>query len=300
MVWITHRYPSTVRLLKQSFHAFLARLGTSQQADDVLRVGRHAVQRWVAVNAAGAKNAACKAMSLQASAELSADAWSAPPSPASWPIAALTEALRQIYLSPPQGSVEVVLESTWLPVMLVQTGGVLVSEGQAVALLRHRLAQLYDSPSDPVALWDVRVSFNPGDALALGYGLSPQVSSALNQAATRLGFKFTRLTPAWAWGWQRAQADGCFAADALWWGWQEQDRLLLGLVEGEGAAAQLKSLHPGLARSVESEHLPPYLAQTVRSEAQRLGLVDVPKDMCIGTWAPQGCRVVKHSCKITP
>jgi hypothetical protein len=190
----------------------------------------------------------------------------------------------------------VVLESTWLPVMLVQTGGVLVSEAQAVALLRHRLTQLYDSPSDPVALWDVRVSFNPGDALALGYGLSPQVSSALSQAATRLGFKFTRLTPAWAWGWQRAQADGCFAADALWWGWQEQDRLLLGLVEGKGTSAELKSLHPGLVWNAEPQHL----ARTVQAEAHRLGLVHVPEDVSIGTWTPQGCRFIQHSCKITP
>lgn len=285
-----------MRLLKQSFQQFFAGLGASRHADDVLRVGRHTVQRWGAINAGAAKRATNMALTLQASAELPAEVWSTPSSPASWPIAALTEALAQVYPSAPQGGVEVVLESTWLPVMLAQTGGVLVSEAQAAALLRHRLAQLYDSPNDPVALWDVRVDFKPGDELALGYGLSPQVSSALNQAASRLGFKFTHLTPAWAWGWQRAQADGCFADDALWWGWWEQDRLLLGRVEGKGSPAELKSLHPGLACNDEPQHL----AQTVRSEAHRLGLVHVPEDVSIGTWTPQGCRVIKHSCKITP
>ncbi len=281
-----------MRPLKQVFQPLFARLTAARSCDEVLRVGRHSLQRWTVASAEGAKNTAGTAMSLQASAELPAEVWSTP----SWPTGALNEALSQLYPSAPQGGVEVVLESTWLPVMLAETGGVLVSEAQAVALLRHRLAQLYDSPSDPVTLWDVRVSFHPGDALALGYGLSPQVSSALNQAAARLGLNFTGLTPAWAWGWQRAQADGCFAADSLWWGWQEQDRLLLGRVEGRGSAAELKSLHPGLVWNAESQHL----AQTVRSETHRLGLVHVPEDVSIGTWTPQGCRVVKHSCKITP
>jgi hypothetical protein len=206
----------------------------------------------------------------------------------------LTDLLAQIFARPPQGGIDVVLESTWLPVMLAPTGGLLVSEVQAVALTRHRLAQWYDSPSDSVALWDVRVSFNPGDALALGYGLSPQVSGALNQAASRLGFKIAALAPAWAWGWQRAQAQGCFARPAVWWGWQEQDRLLLGLVEGRGSAAQLRSLHPGLAWRDEPQHL----EQAVRSEALRLGLVDAPRDACVGSWTSKGCRFIEHSSTI--
>ena len=246
-----------MRLFKQSFQQFFASLGASWHADEVLRVGRHSVQRWAVASTEGAKNTAGTTMLLQASADLPADAWG----PSSWPSAALSAALAQLYPSAPESGLEVVLESTWLPVMLAQTGGVLVSEAQAAALLRHRLAQWYDGPDDPVALWDMRVSFNPGDALALGFGLSPHVSNALNQAASQLGFRITAVTPAWAWGWQRAQAVGALtnsvgkrvtnnvsngvASEALWWGWQEEDRLLLGLVEGEGATAQLKSLHPG-------------------------------------------------------
>ncbi len=285
-----------MRPLKQLFQPLFARLTASRSCDEVLRVGRHSLQRWTVANIEGAKNTAGTAMLLQASADLPADAWGS----SSWPGAALSAALAQLYPSAPDSGVEVVLESTWLPVMLAQTGGVLVSEAQAAALLRHRLAQWYEGPDDPVALWDVRVSFNPGDMLALGFGLSPQVSNALNQAASQLGFRITALTPAWAWGWQRAQVARVFESSvtnkARWWGWQEQDRLLLGLVEGEGTAAQVKSLHTGLGWSDD----PQYLAQTVRSEAQRLGLVDVPQDICIGTWTPQGCCFIKHSRKITP
>lgn len=266
----------------------------------MLRLGRSAAQRWLVAKARNANHAGGTGLVLIDSSEFPADAWTASSDftvrPELWPTAALMGALSQLYPIPPQGGLEVVLESTWLPVMLAETGGALVSESEALALLRHRLAQKYDSPDDPVASWEVRVSFEPGEALALGYGLSPQVSGALNQAAAHLGLKYKALTPALAWGWQRATAAGCFSGEAIWWGWQEQDRLLLGRVEGKNSAVQLKSLHPGLAWGDQEQHW----VQMAQAEAQRLGLSQVPRDMQVGVWTPQGCRFIKQSCNISP
>lgn len=292
-----------MRLLKQSYQSLLAPLrawwGATRSCEEVLHIGRHSVQRGSVGQIDGAKHQPHTDLSAQGKIELPELAWDRTAHSTAWPVEALTDALAQLFPRPPQGGgVEVVLESTWLPVMLAETGGVLVSEAEAEALLRHRLAQLYDTPHDPVVKWDVRVSFSPGDALALGYGLSPQVGGALNNSAARLGFKITALFPAWSWGWQRAQTEGVFAQHdakigvhtARWWGWQEQDRLLLGRVEGEAANAQLKSLHPGLLVSDE----PQYWAQTVHAEARRLNLSQVPQDLRIGTWTTQGCRFTQH------
>lgn len=262
----------------RSFKHIISTSLAGKPAGEVLRVGRHTVQRWSVDDDQLRGRRDITALSLTASADFPADTWS----PKSLPTDALSEALNKLYPTPPQNDIEIVLESAWLPLMLVETAGVLVSDAQAIALLRHRFARLYDSPNDPVATWDVRVHFVAGGELALGYGLSPQVKGALTAAADALGLKVAAIASAWDWGWQRAQLANMLPAQSGWWGWQEQNLWMLGRIDVENSAPQLKSLHPGLSW----RDTPQAFAQTVLTEARRLGIDQVPEDIRIGGWAP--------------
>lgn len=264
--------------LIRSFNQLLASLGTRQRTGDVLRIGRHTVQRWSVENDQLLGRSNITALSLTASTDFPADTWS----PNSLPTDALSVALAKLYPTPPQNGIDIVLESTWLPLVMVETGGVLVSEAQAIALLRHRFARLYDGPNDPVASWDVRAQYEAGGALALGYGLSPQVRGALKSAADALGLKVVAITSAWDWGWQRAQLANMLPAQSGWWGWQEQNLWILGRIDVENSTPQLKSLHPCLSWRDTSQAL----AQTVLTEARRLGIDQIPEDIRIGGWTP--------------
>jgi hypothetical protein len=266
----------------RSFNQLLASLSTRQRAGEVLRIGRHTVQRWSVENDQRLGRSNITALSLTASTDFPADTWRSN----SLPTDALSVALAKLYPTPPKYGIEIVLESAWLPLMLVETGGVLVSEAQAIALLRHRFARLYDSPNDPVASWDVRAHFKAGDALALGYGLSPQVRGGLTTAANALSLKISAIASAWDWGWQRAQLANMLPAQSGWWGWQEQNLWMLGRIDVENSTPQLKSLHPCLAW----RDTPQALAQTVLTEARRLGIDQVPEDILIGGWAPVSCH----------
>lgn len=236
-----------------------------------LRIGRHAIERW-------APSSDGHGWTLKASVPLPEDALSQP--------TCLVAAMAQLYPHPPAAGISLVLESAWLPVVLAETGGTLVSDAQARALVRHRLHRLYDTPSDPVAAWDVRANFLAGDAHALGYGLSPHVHQALTQAAETLGLTWRAITPAWVWGWertwQRSKPADLFPDKTGWWGWQEQDRLLLAQVSVHGSKAQLTSLHPGLAWSNDAQAV----HQAVQAEAIRLGLPGTPQAIRLAVWTP--------------
>ncbi len=246
---------------------------------EYLRVGRHAVERWSAPHPA-------HGLQLQASAPLPRG-----PAPRAADLAGgLTNAIAQLYPKPLGTRVEAVLESAWLPVMRVETGGTLLSDTQAQALVRHRLQRLYDTARDPVAGWDVRVDFRAGDAQALGYGLSPQIHQALQQAASRAGFKWRAITPAWCWGWDRAwqrstrHATGLSGKADGWWGWLEQDRLMLAHVARaeDSPVPRLASLHAGLAPDLNARDL----RRQIDIAAIGLGLVDASGSICIAAWTP--------------
>jgi hypothetical protein len=100
------------------------------------------------------------------------------------------------------------------------------------ALLRHRLALLYDDPIDPVSGWDVRVDHRAGETLALGYGFSPRLRAALNEGFRASGREWAALVPAWTWAWQRFKPQRQWRQADGHWAWQEQDRTLLGSFEG--------------------------------------------------------------------
>lgn len=226
---------------------------------ECLRIGRYSVERWCPTDGD---------LAMQASVPVPPDLTSNP--------MALVAAISQLYPAQPRSRVCVVLESIWLPVILVETGSSLWSQSQAEALMRHRLQELYDRGSDPVTAWDVRSNFRAGDSHALGYGMSPHVQNALNQAADAVGVKWAAVVPALAWAWQRFQPASLMPHKTGWWGWQEQDRLLLARV----ASGQVTGLHPGLA-PIDAMH---DIQGLVRADAIRLGIEGAPEAICMAVW----------------
>lgn len=187
---------------------------------DVLRLGRLAAERWQA----RPEGLVCVA--------------SQPFPPAAGDrFAPVPRAIETLFSQPGDARVTVVLESAWVPVMLAETGRAVWRRPEVEALLRHRFAQLYDDPADPVSEWDVRVDHRAGDARALGYGFSPRLRAALGEAARLVGRSWTSWVPAWTWGWQRARPERRWAGKTGHWAWQEQDRLLVGSFEAGAVVA---------------------------------------------------------------
>lgn len=126
--------------------------------------------------------------------------------------------------------VDVVLESAWLPVMLIEVGRQAWSRGQVERLARHRIAQLHLPPGVPADDWGLRLDHRPGDAQAIVYGLAPSTRQAVLDAMTASGRRAASLQPAWAWARQRLARRGPGLRTG-WWGWAEQDRALVGRFE---------------------------------------------------------------------
>ena len=147
---------------------------------------------------------------------------------------------------------DLVVESAWLPVLLVPCGRSLWSRRQVEPLLRHRLGLLYGDAADPVAQWQLELDHRPGDARCLGYGLSAATHEALSRAALAAACRWSSLQPAWTWGARR------FGVRDGWWAWMEQDRALLGcFIRGQVVAlnAALPADVPDWTRAAEVEAL---------------------------------------------
>ena len=118
----------------------------------------------------------------------------------------LTALLHELYADKPQGKVHVVVESAWLPLLLADTGGGLLSAGEVQALVRHRLNACHAGPSDDLAAWDVRVDYRAGDRFSLGYGFTPHHKQAVLAAAAEAGLRLDAVTPAFLWGWKQVRS----------------------------------------------------------------------------------------------
>lgn len=178
---------------------------------ELLRLGRVAAERWVDGPQGLVRQGA---VPLHGTGALRADE--------------LLTALPTLFASPPSASVSVVLESAWVPVILVETGPTLWAGPQVEALVRHRFGLLH---GDVVAGWDLRVDHQPGEHWALGYGFAPALRNVLDSAAATLNTRWSALTPAWAWGWQRVRPEKRWPQGTGHWAWAEQDRVLLGTFE---------------------------------------------------------------------
>ena len=152
----------------------------------------------------------------------------------------------------------VVIESAFLPLMLVDTGGALWSDKQLDALLRHRFGLAYGGPSVNVAAWTFRSDYRFGERFALAFGLPPTVEAVLN-GALAAGWKFDGWTPAFSWSWSKWRRRSP-ATGSQWWLCPEQDRTLLahttdGRATALHAALPRFSAEEQLIRRVESEQL---------------------------------------------
>lgn len=190
---------------------------------DVVRAGRDRVEYWAATGAG---------FTLKGSRALEHSEGSR--------IAQLTATLGSLLAETSAASdaaararvIDVVLESSWLTVVLLETGRELWRPAQVEALLRHRLARVHDERGDAVAGWELSVDHRAGDAQGLGFGLSPLVKTAVAGAVAAAGCRIASIQPAFQWGRQRLTQ-----SHEGWWIWLEQDRAIVSHIEADRVTA---------------------------------------------------------------
>jgi hypothetical protein len=216
-------------------------LGGRHREEECLRVGRHSVQRWRSTN---------EGLVLQAEEAIAREATPQP--------RLLTDAIARLYPSVPQAAITLVLESAWLPVMLVDTGSGLLSQPQLEALVHHRFGLHYFDSAEPVADWELRIEHRAGDRYALAFGLAPALKLALTDCARALKIEFAALSPVFAWGRERLRTARAWPRATGWCVWAEQDRSLVARIEagalvGLNAGAATADGETAVLRSVEAE-----------------------------------------------
>ena len=242
--------------------------GDGTRPTECLRIGRHAVERWTSVDAI-----------LALSAE-HALPQSSPPNPQR-----ITEAIAALYAQAPDTPVALVLESAWLPVMLVDTGRTLLPAAQVEALVRHRFGLMHSDGPDPVSAWELRIEHRAGSRHALAYGMAPQLKQTLIAAARVMGLRWAAMTPAFAWGLQRLRPAKSWPRSAGWFAWPEQDRTLVARIESN----QVVGFNAGAPRVADVSGL----LALVDSEGTRLGIDSTSEPIGAATWssAPSTARV---------
>jgi hypothetical protein len=174
-----------------------------------------------------------------------------------------------------RNSIDIVVESAWLPVMMVSMGDALWSQARIEALLRHRFTELYAQPGAPADGWQLMLDYRPGEAQALGFGLAPLVRQAVLGAVAEAGWRAASLQPALAWGRQRLRRLGRGPRSG-WFTWIEQDRALVCRLErGRMTAMNAAAAVP----SDEAE-----CARLVACEAIRLGVPEAGSAMLMASW----------------
>lgn len=228
---------------------------------EVLRIGRQAVERWKSVDGK---------FSLSAVHALPQD--TAPQSPR------LEEAVAMLYPTVPKAAVTLVLESAWLPVVLVDTGATLLRLTQVDALVRHRFRLQYSDAPDSLAVWELRIEQRAGNRYALAYGMRPRLKQGLIDAARAVGLEWAAMTPALAWGIKRSHLGKALPRSTGWFAWPEQDRTLVArLVSNE--VAGLNSGAPCVADETN-------LLGLIAAEDVRLGIASTSDLIVAPTWGP--------------
>lgn len=153
-------------------------------------------------------------------------------------------------------SATLILESAWMPVMLVEVGEDCWRPEQVRTLVRHRIATLFGEVGGLVTAWDARLDYQAGDRFALGYGLPFAFKQRLEEACARNAVRCDGLLPALAWGLARLRRMRHWDGRRGWVSWPEQDRRLLGaFARGRAVALNAATENSGhdLARRVEIE-----------------------------------------------
>lgn len=239
-----------------------------ERKHDLVRIGRDRVEHW-------SREGRQFALRGQRPIECGS-----PPSPEGLAAALrpLLEDMRAIQ-GKAAAAVDVVLESTWLPVLLLDTGDPLWSRSRTEALLQHRLAQLHGRPGAADG-WELQLQHDAAGAQVLGYGLAPSVRQAVVEAAAAAGQPLASLQPALAWAWRRLKRHRPGRSrrepGGAWWLWVEQDRCLVthlagGRVMVLNAGAPLPGDDPQCAELVRIEGVRQGLPPT---EKARIGVAD--------------------------
>lgn len=217
---------------------------------DVVRIGRERVEYWV--RAGGGFNRRGEAAIADANVG-----------------AALRDLCASIEAK--ATSVDVVLESAWCSVVLLDTGRTLWKSAQIEALLRHRLARVHDERGASVANWTVGVDHRPGDLHGLGFGLSPAVRGAIEDGLVEAKVRIASMQPAvqWARRLLAPKREG-------WWVWLEQDRALVGYAE----AGRVIAFNP--AADLPSDA--PACTRLLRTERLRLGIEAAAAPIVVSSW----------------
>lgn len=228
---------------------------------EYLRIGRHSVDRWAGSSLTLSLVDSC---ALPADSGLDADN--------------LLPALRALYPNRPQAVVTVLLESAWLPLLLVEAGPALWTSAQVEPLLRHRLDMIHGTTRASTSGWDLRVDYRPGERFALGYGMPPLLKQALADTGDALGLEWAALLPAFAWGLDRLRPTRHWSGRSGWWVWPEQDRLLVARITSNRVVA----LNAGASCSDD----PAQITHLVDVERLRCGLPASVEPIGAATWAP--------------
>jgi hypothetical protein len=176
---------------------------------DVLRVGRDRVERWTSAR---------RGLMLHSQQALSARPFEA---------AALQTAVTQLLHDGERTrAVDVVVESAWLPLLLIEPGSALLSRMEVEALLSHRVTTVFGAPGAGDA-WELIVEHRAGDRQGLGFALASTVRIALLASLRAADCRVSSIQPAFTWG--RAHFGSKVPGDG-WWLWQERDRTLVALL----------------------------------------------------------------------
>ena len=211
---------------------------------DVVRVGRSTVEHW---RAAGTD------LLLQQRSLL--------PSDRTPTLEDLEAAIAALLTHAPSRKIDLVLESAWLPVVLLDTGSRLLSNAEINALARHRFQRHHDTPSDPVAQWHLRADHRAGERWSLAYGLPDRVLTAATSAGKFRGVSWARIMPSLDWAAQRHAAR---TRTGTWIVFVEEDRQLVLRL----AAGRAVGLHAAMPAS-PSETAP---LTSIAAEEARLGI----------------------------
>lgn len=191
----------------------------------ILRLGRHGCELWLE----------------QSRAVLGLAKQSVPQAEAQSPYEPLRLAIQQLAQHvPARARVQVIVDSHWLPVLLVDTGHAPLAGGHINTLAMHRFAEVR---GEAVRNWAFMSNYLAGDRKALAFGCPPQLqqvvqSTLAENAAPRA---FCGLQPTLSWAMAKApaklgmQSNRCTVL-------HEQDRSLMVLSQG----ASLLGFHPAL------------------------------------------------------
>jgi hypothetical protein len=195
-------------------------------------------------------------------------------------VGALVASLRTLYPVADGQQVDLVIESACVPVILVDTGGVIWSPSQIDALVRHHLGLHYDDGLEKVATWTIRADHRAGERYALACGIPPLLLAALETAAREVSLKWATTLPALTVGWQRRRRAGGVPLHTGWFVWQEQDRSLVARVD-RGRVTGLNAAAPRFENADDVDRL-------IRTESFRLGLAEGNDPVNIGSWDALG------------